>query len=92
MNPSVRLKAMGKLGQCYVARNMNDLAVKTLSDAVADLLAMDSVKKDLLYNLGLVYEKMKEKEKSIDCFKQIYEVDYGYRDVAMKVESSYGQG
>ncbi len=92
MNPSVRLKAMGKLGQCYVARNMNDLAAKTLSDAVSELVGMDPVKKDLLYNLGSVYRSMNEAEKAVECFKQIYEVDYGYRDVAQLVESSYGQG
>jgi tetratricopeptide (TPR) repeat protein len=91
-NPSVRLKAMGKLGQCYVARSMNDLAAKTFFDAVAELVGMDSVKKDLLYNLGMVYESMEKKSEALDCFKQIYEVDYGYRDVAHKVESSYGQG
>ena len=90
MNPAVRLKAMGRLGQCYVARNMNDLAAKTLVDAVAELPIMDAVKKELLYNLGLVYEKMGDKEKAVDCFKQIYEVDYGYNDVAQRVESSYG--
>ena len=90
-NPSVRLKAMGKLGQCYVARSMNDLAAKTFSDAVTELVGMDSVKKDLLYNLGTVYESMEKKSEALDCFKQIYEVDYGYRDVAQKVESSYGQ-
>lgn len=89
-NPSVRLKAMGKLGQCYVARNMNDLAAKTFVDAIAELLTMDAVKKEMLYNLGEVYEGMGEKEKALDCFKQIYEVDYGYRDVAKRVEDSYG--
>ena len=75
----------------HVARNMNDLAAKTLSDAVAELVAMDSVKKDLLYNLGSVFEAMSEKDKAIECFKQIYEVDYGYRDVAQKLESSYSK-
>lgn len=92
MNPSVRLKAMGKLGQCYVSRNMNDLAAKTLSDAVSELTAMDPVKKELLYNLGALYDTMGEKDKSIECFKQIYEVDYGYRDVATRVEASYSNG
>jgi tetratricopeptide (TPR) repeat protein len=91
MNPSIRLKARGKLGQCYVARNMNDLAAKTLSDAVTELVGMDSVKKDLLYNLGTVYESMGDQEKAVECFKQIYEVDYNYRDVAQLVESSYSQ-
>lgn len=90
-NPAVRLKAMGKLGQCYVSRNMNDLAAKTFSDAIAELFAMDAVKKELLYNLGEVYETMSQAEKALDCFKQIYEVDYAYRDVAKRVEDSYGK-
>jgi tetratricopeptide (TPR) repeat protein len=91
-NPSVRLKAMSKLGQCYISRSMNDLAAKTFSDAISELVAMDAVKKDLLYNLGSVYETMGKNTEAIDCYKQIYEVDYGYRDVAGKVESSYTQG
>jgi tetratricopeptide (TPR) repeat protein len=88
-NPNVRLRAMNLLGKCFVERNMLDLAAKTLEGAAAELLAMDNVKKDIVYNLGLVYEKMGDKEKSIDCMKQIYEVEYGYRDVAERVEGSY---
>ena len=88
-NPSVRTKAMSLLGRCFTARGMLDLAAKTLSDAVAEIVGMDSVKKDVIYNLGLVYEKMGDKEKSVDCMKQIYEIDYGYRDVAARVEGSY---
>lgn len=88
-NPNVRMRAMCLLGRCFTARGMLDLAAKTLSDAVSELVAMDAVKKDVIYNLGLVYEKMNDKEKSVDCMKQIYEVDYGYRDVAARVEGSY---
>jgi tetratricopeptide (TPR) repeat protein len=88
-NPNVRMRAMSLLGQCFTARGMLDLAAKTLSDAVAELLVMDAVKKDVIYNLGLVYEKMGDAQKTVDCMKQIYEVDYGYRDVAKRVESSY---
>jgi tetratricopeptide (TPR) repeat protein len=88
-NPNVRTKAMSLLGRCFTARGMLDLAAKTLSDAVAELVAMDSVKKDVIYNLGLVYEKMGDTAKSVDCMKQIYEIDYGYRDVAARVEGSY---
>ncbi len=90
-NPSVRLRAMAKLGQCYVVRNMPDLAAKTFSDAIAEIGTMDSVKKELLYNLGLVYETLGKSEQALACFKQIYEVDYGYQDVAKRVESSYAK-
>ena len=89
-NPSVRTRSMCLLGQCFMARAMYDMAAKTFSDAVAELSLMDSVKKDVIYNLGLVYEKMGDQEKHIVCMKQIYEVDYGYRDVAARVEGSYG--
>jgi tetratricopeptide (TPR) repeat protein len=82
---------MNLLGKCYAERGMFDLAANILSTAAAELGQMDSIKKDIVYNLGLVYEKMNQEDKSIECMKQIYEVDYGYRDVAERVESSYGE-
>ncbi len=88
-NPNVRLRATNLLGKCFVERNMYDLAAKTLEDAAAELLTMDATKKDIIYNLGVVYDRMDQKDKSIDCMKQIYEVDYGYKDVAERVEGSY---
>lgn len=90
-NPNVRLRAMNLLGRCYTERKMFDLAANILSAAAGELVQMDNIKKEIVYNLGLVYEKMSQEEKSIECMKQIYEVDYGYRDVAERVESSYGE-
>jgi len=69
---------------------MGDLAVKQLEDANADLQAMDSTKKEVLYELGEISHKYGNAEKALSCFKQIYEVDYSYRDVAQRVEQSYG--
>jgi tetratricopeptide (TPR) repeat protein len=91
-NPNARLKAMNLLGRCYRELGMMDLAMKQLEEAAHEILSMDAMKKEIVYNLGLVYEKMGEREKSLACMKQIYEADYGYRDVAERVESSYRQG
>jgi len=91
-NPNARLKAMNLLGLCYRKLGMLDLAMKQLEDAAGEILSMDAVKKEIVYNLGLVYEQMSEREKSLHCMKQIYEADYGYKDVAERVESSYQQG
>ncbi|MBJ7258035.1 MAG: tetratricopeptide repeat protein [Chthoniobacterales bacterium] len=88
-NPNTRTRALNLLGKCYTERNMLDLAAKTLTDAASEIPGMDGTKKDILYQLGLVYERMGDKEKSLDCMKQIYEVDYGYLDVAARVEASY---
>jgi tetratricopeptide (TPR) repeat protein len=88
-NPHARLKAMNLLGCCYSELEMLDLAMKQLEEASKEVLSMDAMKKEIVYNLGLVHERMGEGEKSLACMKQIYEVDYGYRDVARRVEISY---
>jgi tetratricopeptide (TPR) repeat protein len=88
-NPHARLKAMNLLGCCYAELGILDLAMKQLADASQEILSMDAMKKEIVYNLGVVYERMGNSEKSLGCMKQIYEVDYGYRDVARRVESSY---
>ncbi len=88
-NPHARLKAMNVLGCCYSELGMLDLAMKQLEEASREILSMDAMKKEIVYNLGLTYERMGELEKSLACMKEIYEVDYGYRDVARRVESSY---
>jgi len=90
-NPHARLKAMNLLGCCYSELEMLDLAMKQLEEASKEIVSMDAMKKEIVYKLGLVYERMGEPEKSLACMKQIYEVDYGYRDVARRVESSYEQ-
>jgi tetratricopeptide (TPR) repeat protein len=90
-NPNARLKSMNLLGACYRELGMLDLAAKQLEEAAREITTMDAMKKEIVYNLGLVYEEMGEREKSVAAMKQIYEADYGYRDVAARVESSYGR-
>jgi tetratricopeptide (TPR) repeat protein len=90
-NPNARLKAMNLLGRCYRELGMLDLAAKQLHDAAREMTVMDVVKKEIVYNLGLVYEQMGDLGKYIEAMKQIYETDYGYRDVAARVESSYSK-
>src|SRR5437660_5692654 len=90
-NPHARLKAMNLLGCCYSELEMLDLAMKQLEEASKEIVSMDAMKKDIVYNLGLVCERMGEREKSLACMKEIYEVDYAYKDVAQRVESSYEQ-
>ena len=89
-NPHIQSKVLLLLGLTFKAKGMLDMAVKQLSDALGDLLGMDNTKKEVLYEKGLIHEEMGDKAGALDAFKQIYEVDYGYRDVAQRVESSYG--
>jgi len=80
---------MNLLGCCYSELGMLDLATKQLEEASKEILPMGAIKKEIVYNLGLVYERTGDQEKSLACMKQIYEVEHGYKDVATRVESSY---
>jgi tetratricopeptide (TPR) repeat protein len=89
-NPSRRLQSMGYLGQCFGRRGMNDLAARTLQNAIKEKTGFDDEKKELIYQLGSVLEKMGKAEEAIEQFKLIYEVDIGYKDVATKIDAYYG--
>jgi tetratricopeptide (TPR) repeat protein len=91
-NPNRRLSSMGFLAQCFAKRGMNDLAAKRLQEALKEKPVFDDEKKELTYQLGLVFEKMGKKEEAIEQFKLIYEVDMGYKDVGKKVDDYYAGG
>ncbi|MEM6823310.1 MAG: tetratricopeptide repeat protein [Verrucomicrobiota bacterium] len=88
--PNVRIKAINILGLCYQHRNIMDLAIKQFETAKSESLTMDNLKKEVTYNLGLALEHAERKDESLEQFKEIYEVDYHYRDVAQRVEAAYG--
>jgi tetratricopeptide (TPR) repeat protein len=89
-NPHRRIQALGYLGQCFARRGIHDLAATTLQDAIKEKVVFDDEKKELVYLLGCVYEKMTKKEEAIAQFKSIYAVDASYKDVEKKMDAYYG--
>ncbi|MDB6029276.1 MAG: Tetratricopeptide repeat protein [Verrucomicrobiales bacterium] len=88
-NPNRKIQSLGLLGQCFAHRGMNDMAARTLQNALKEKVGFDEEKKELLYVLGCVFEKMGQTEQAMEHLKQIYEVDIGYKDVAAKVDAYY---
>ncbi len=89
-NPHIRIRAMLLLGKCYDAKNMVDMALRQLEEANKEMFEMNDVKKEILYMIGILYEKQGKKQEALASFQQIYDAEYGYRDVAQRVESAYG--
>ncbi|MDX2226472.1 MAG: tetratricopeptide repeat protein [Verrucomicrobiae bacterium] len=88
-NPSKRLQTFNYLGLCFSAKGMPDMALTQFVKAAEEIPTMDGMKKEILYNMGLEYEKMERKVEALDCFKQIYQVDLSYKDVKQRVEAGY---
>lgn len=90
-NPNLRIKALLMLGKCFEGKNMNDLAKSAFGDGVKDIPMMDNTKKELLYELAMVNLKIGSRDEYLENLKEIYNFDYGYKDVAKRVEESYTQ-
>jgi tetratricopeptide (TPR) repeat protein len=92
LNPHRKVAANTYLAKCFEKRGMNDMAAKNLQDILKEKPVFDEEKKDLVYTLGSILEKMGKKEEAIEQFKAIYEVDIGYKDVEDKVNKFYSGG
>lgn len=88
-NPHRRVASMNYLAQCFAARKMNDMAARKFQEAIKEKLIFDDEKKELIYNLGAVLDALGKKEEAIEQFKQIYEIDIGYKDVGARVDAYY---
>jgi tetratricopeptide (TPR) repeat protein len=89
-NPHRRIQSLGYLGQCFARRGIHDLAASTLQDAIKEKVVFDDEKKELLYLLAGVLEKMGKRDEAMAQYKLIYAVDAGYKDVGEKMDSFYG--
>jgi hypothetical protein len=69
--------------------NASSAAARRLQEVLKEKLVFDEEKKDLVYTLGCVFEKMGRKDESIEQFKLIYENDMSYKGVAKRVENHY---
>ncbi|MEM9400730.1 MAG: hypothetical protein AAF984_11030, partial [Verrucomicrobiota bacterium] len=89
--PNVRIKALNMMGLCFWKgeKRMLDFAEKQFRSAAEEIPGMDDLKKEIIYNLGCVLEEAGKNDDSLEQFKEIYDVDMQYKDVAQRVESSY---
>ena len=88
-NPNIRIKALHYLGRCFLQRGILDLAIRPIQTAIKEKEIFDEQRKDLTYDLGLIYDKMGKPEEAIEQFKQVYEVDIDYKDVSDRVDEYY---
>lgn len=88
-NPQRRLSCTVYIGMCFSAKGQFDMAVEQYEEAISGMPIMDKDKINALYQFGLTCETMENKEKALDCFKQIYQTDVNYLDVAERMEKYY---
>ena len=86
VDPRWKLECLVTLGQCFFKKDLFDLARKQLEKALEQVPSGSARAKEILYNLGLVAERMGSRGDAAGFYSRIYEIDIGYKDVAKKME------
>lgn len=84
-----RFKATGGyyLGRCLFKMKNARMALKELETAREDLSDMeDETVKKITYMIGFIYEAAKKKEKALEEYEKIAQVDYNYSDIQKRME------
>ncbi|MFC1496944.1 tetratricopeptide repeat protein [Verrucomicrobiota bacterium] len=88
-SPKHRIRTLYHLAMCFKKKEQYDLALEQLEGASSEIPIMDTTKKDVLYELGEIQEIIGNPAKAAEYYKQIYQVDIGYKDIAARVEKVY---
>ena len=88
-NAQRRVSCLYYIGLCFKTKQQYDMAIDQFQRAVAEIPVMDDQKKSVVYELAQVLESSGRMAEAVENYKQIYQIDIGYRDVAAKVERGY---
>ena len=91
-NPQRRIESLDRLGRCFKAKGIYDLAADQLKTAAEEIYVMDENKMAIYYELGDLYEKLGNKAEALKYYKEIYARDIGFRDVSTKLQTLHQRG
>ena len=87
-DPRRKILSMGKVGLCFFMKGWFTDAIDIFNQAIDSYeIKGDALAKELRYNLGCAYEKAGDKEKALDLFRKIAQLDFGYKDVGQRVDN-----
>ncbi len=75
------------IGMCYASLERMDDAVKVFKDGLGQDNLDEQQERGLLYELGVVYQMMGNKDDALDCFEKINNQDPNFADVPTRIEA-----
>ena len=92
-DPRRKISAMNKIGLCFFLKGWLTDAIDVFNEAIeSHEIKDDDVAKELRYNLARAYEEHGQKEKALELYRKIAQVDFAYRDVSQRVDKLRQEG
>ncbi len=88
-SPKHGTSASYHIGQCFKAKGQHDMAMEQFEKALDLLPTMDDMKKQVMYEMGILAQETGDRDRAMRMFKEIYSVDISFRDVADRIDQMY---
>jgi len=86
-DPAYKLLAMNKVGLCFLLKGWTNDAIDVFGAAIENCDLKDSeIGKELQYNLARSHEQAEQADKALDIYRKLAQFDFGYKDVAKRIE------
>ncbi len=80
------IQCCGMLSTCYLKKAMPSSALRWCQTGlgIVDISSHESMA--LRYDMGIAHSMAGDRDRALECFRQIFGIDPGYRDVAQKID------
>jgi len=86
-DPRRKIHAMDEIGLCFFLKGWYADAIDIFTEAFEMCQVKDDeVAKDIRYNLARSYEEDGQKEKALEIFRKLAQIDFAYKDVKDRVD------
>lgn len=86
-DPRHKISSMDKIGLCFFYKGWYADAIDIFTQAIDNYeIKDDGIAKELRYNLARSYEQKGDTDKSLEIYRKIAQLDFGYRDVRQRVD------
>lgn len=92
-DPQRKFQAMDKTGLCFFFKGWYTDAIDIFKEAIETCEIKDSaIAKELRYNLARSYEEDGQFQNSLELYRKLAQLDFGYKDVAQRVDDLRNKG
>lgn len=90
-DPKYAIESNYRIGQCFAAKKLYDLAIKQYNAALGGVSEQDStLAKKLRYDLATAHLEKGDSDKALEYYEEVMSVDIGFLDVSQKVDQIRG--
>lgn len=91
-DPRRKIASMNQIGYCFLMKGWLADAIDVFTNAIeSHELKDDAAGRELRYNLARAYEEQGDKDKALEIYRKIAQLDFAYKDVSQRVDKLRSQ-